>query len=235
MSGRCSGRCAGGAGSTEGSCREDQDSGKGGGERGRRKEDGVLSTGDQSDYVSSSSSPPPQAVVEGVLQGAEQLRPAMEKLMQTSEQHGYILQEEHCAGCIALLKTHIQHLKSVPTQCPLGRVTKQGKCRIYTCDFSLSRDKIASLQQAEEELEGTPLLLPYTILTALFMNNLFTIIHRTTPVEVATFIQCCIIKGKGEEGKCVTLCSLWCSPVSSKRRRREWMSLTWTGEQQMKK
>lgn len=62
-----------------------------------------------------SSSPPPQAVVEGVLQGAEQLRPAMEKLMQASEQHGYILQEEHCASCIALLRTHIQHLKSVPT------------------------------------------------------------------------------------------------------------------------
>lgn len=38
----------------------------------------------------------------------------MEKLMHASEQHGYILQEEHCAGCIALLRTHIQHLKSVP-------------------------------------------------------------------------------------------------------------------------
>ena len=79
-----------------------------------------------------SSSPSPQAVVEGVLQGAEQLRPAMEKLMHASEQHGYILQEEHCAGCIALLRTHIQHLKSVATQCPLGRVTKLGN---VMCDF----------------------------------------------------------------------------------------------------
>ena len=56
---------------------------------------------------------PPQAVVDSVLQGAEQPRPAMEKLLHASEQHGYILQEEHCAGCIALLRTHIQHLKSV--------------------------------------------------------------------------------------------------------------------------
>ena len=77
------------------------------------------------------------------------------------------------------------------------------------CDFSLSRDKIASLQQAEEELEGTPPLLPYTTLTAFFINTLFTIIHRTTPVEVATFIQCCIIKGKGEEGKCQVLCTVY--------------------------
>lgn len=69
------------------------------------------------------------------------------------------------------------------------------------CDFSLSRDKVASLQQAEEELEGTQLLLPYTILTAWFTNTLFTVMHRTTQVEVATFIQCRVIKGKGEEGK----------------------------------
>lgn len=87
----------------------------------------------QRDYVKNCFLPlPPQAVVEGVLQGAEQLRPAMEKLMHASEQHGYILQEEHCAGCIALLRTHIQHLKSVATQCPLGRVTKLGN---VMCDF----------------------------------------------------------------------------------------------------
>ena len=51
-----------------------------------------------------------QAGVEGV---AAQMRPAVEKLLHSSEQYGHIVQEEQFASCIALLRTHIGHLKLV--------------------------------------------------------------------------------------------------------------------------
>lgn len=51
--------------------------------------------------------------MEGVLERAGQLRPAVETLLHSSEQYGHIVQEEHFASCIALLRTHIGHLKLV--------------------------------------------------------------------------------------------------------------------------
>ena len=51
--------------------------------------------------------------MEGVLERAGKLRPAVETLLHSSEQYGHIVQEEHYASCIALLRTHIGHLKLV--------------------------------------------------------------------------------------------------------------------------
>ena len=52
--------------------------------------------------------------MEGVLERAGQLRPAVETLLHSSKQYGHIVQEEeHYASCIALLGTHIGHLKLV--------------------------------------------------------------------------------------------------------------------------
>ena len=48
-----------------------------------------------------------------VIDETGQLRPAVEKLLHSSEQYGHIVQEEHYASCIALLRTHIGHLRLV--------------------------------------------------------------------------------------------------------------------------